>query len=60
MPIKNNDIPTMDANCIAAVALIDRQLNDYITRALVSASEVVNLLLDIRTEITQDKLKETE
>lgn len=60
MPIKNNDVSEVSVNCVAAVALIDERISDYITRALVSASEVVDLLLDIRTELTQDKLKETE
>jgi hypothetical protein len=46
-------------DCASAVALIDKVIGDYVARALVSSMEVIDLLLDIRTELTKDGLENT-
>ncbi len=38
---------------VIAVGLIDEAISAYATRSLIASSEIVDLLLDIRTEITQ-------
>lgn len=45
---------------VIAVGLIDEAISMYASRSLIASSEIVDLLLDIRTRITyDDKTKET-
>lgn len=43
---------------VIAVGLIDEAISMYASRSLVASSEIVDLLLDIRTEITHDNRTE--
>ena len=45
---------------VIAVGLIDEAISMYASRSLIASSEIVDLLLDIRTRITyDDRTKET-
>ena len=50
-PTATEALPTSDA-LAEAVALIDRGLGDISERSLVSAGEVADLLLDVRSLLT--------
>jgi len=48
---------TLEATSIVeALAIIDRGLGDFADRQLVSAGEVADLLLDVRTLLTRHQL----
>ena len=43
-----------------ALAIIDRGLGEMLHRELVSTDEVADLLLDVRTRLTQEELTQEE
>jgi hypothetical protein len=43
-----------------ALAIIDRGLGEMLHRELVSTDEVADLLLDVRTRLTQEELSQEE
>ena len=43
-----------------ALAIIDRGLGEMLHRELVSTDEVADLLLDVRTRLTQEELSREE
>ena len=43
-----------------ALAIIDRGLGERLHRELVSTDEVADLLLDVRTRLTQEELTQEE
>ena len=43
-----------------ALAIIDRGLGEMLHRELVSTDEVADLLLDVRTRLTQEELRQEE
>jgi hypothetical protein len=43
-----------------ALAIIDRGLGEMLHRELVSTDEVADLLLDVRTRLTQEELGQEE